>query len=83
MRTTGTKRAIRIAFFRLGLHTTSKAIVEALAKQGIPVTEELVCIVRIEMLKKTTRANAGKVARPVPPPAVRRRPQAFPGRRGR
>jgi hypothetical protein len=83
MRTTGTKRAIRNALFRLGLHTTPKAIVEALAKQGIQVTEELLRLVRIEILKEISRARGGKVPRPVPSMAARRRPQGYPGWRGK
>jgi hypothetical protein len=80
MRTTGTKRAIRSAFFRLGLHTTSKGVVDALAQQGVLADEELVQQVRFELLKETTGARVGTVSRPVPSPAVRRRPQGFPGR---
>jgi hypothetical protein len=82
MRTAGTKRTIRSAFFCLGLHATPKAVAHALRQQGIQVDEELVPQVRFEMLKQTTQARAAKAARPVQPPAVRRRPQGFPGRRG-
>jgi hypothetical protein len=35
MRTSGLKRAVRNALFRLGLHTTPKGIVDALAQQGV------------------------------------------------
>jgi hypothetical protein len=83
MPTTGKKRAIQNAFFRMGLHTTPKGIVEALRQQGIQVSQELVRMVRIEMLKQTTQARVGRVARPLSPPAVRRRPQGFPGRRSK
>jgi hypothetical protein len=83
MRTTGVKRAVRNALFRLGLHTTPKGVVDALAKQGIQVTEELVRQVRIALLKESDR---GKIitgfSRPVRSPSVRHRPQGFPGRRG-
>lgn len=72
------KRAIRNALFRLGLHTTPKSVVAALAQQGIHVNVELVRQVHYELLKETTRPRVGKVARPVP--AVCRRPQGFPGR---
>ena len=82
MRTTGTKRAIRTAFFRLGLHTTPKALVHALREQGVQVGAELVRQVRIEVLKEATGARVAKVPRPVPSPGVRRRPKGFPGRRG-
>jgi len=36
--------------------------------------------VRFELLNETTEAGVGKASRPVPSPAVRRRPQGFPGR---
>ena len=81
MRTTGKKRAIRHTFFRLGLHTTPKNIVDALAQQGVLVDEELVRQVRFELLKKATQARAGELTRPGPSPAMRRRPQGFPGQR--
>jgi hypothetical protein len=81
MRTTGTKRAIRNAFYRLGLHTTPKAVVQALGEQGIPVDEEVVRQVRFEVLKETTGARVGKVSRSVGSPVVRRCPKGFPGRR--
>jgi hypothetical protein len=80
MRTTGKKRAIRNSFYRLGLHTTPKAVTHALRQQGIPVAEQLVRQVRIEMLKETTTERVGKASIPVSSPAVRRRPQRFPGR---
>jgi hypothetical protein len=41
MRTTATKRAIRRALFRLGLHTPAKGVVDALAQQEIVRDEEL------------------------------------------
>jgi hypothetical protein len=78
MRTTGTKRAIRNAFSRLGLHATPKAAAYALRQQGFQVDEELVRQVHFELLKETIEARTAKVHRPVPPPAVRRRPQGFP-----
>ena len=80
MRTTGTKRAVRNAFYRLGMHAPSKAVVQALREQGIVVNEELVRQVRFEMLKENSGARAGKATRPVRSPAVRRRPQGFPKR---
>jgi hypothetical protein len=83
MRTTGKKRAIRNAFLCLGLHTRSKAVVHALREQGIQVDEQLVRQLRIELLKESTGARGVKVSSPVRLPAVRRRPQAFPGRQGR
>ena len=82
MRTPGKKRAIRNALYRLGLHTTPKGIVEALAQQGVQVDEELVRQVRIEMLKERTGARNAEAPRLVPSPAVRRCPKGFPGRRG-
>jgi hypothetical protein len=82
MRTTGKKRAIRNAFYRLGLHTTPKGVVEALAQQGIKVDEELVRQVRFDMLKEGTGGRIATVSRPVPSPGVRRCPKGFPGRRG-
>jgi hypothetical protein len=81
MHSTGKKQAIRNAFFRLGLHATPKAVIHALSKQGIQVDEQLARQVRIELLKETAGARVGKAARPVPSPAVRRRPQGFRGRR--
>jgi hypothetical protein len=80
MRTTRQKRAIRNALFRLGLHATPKAVAHALAQQGVQVDEECVRLVRFEMLKETTGGRLTEVPRPVPAPAVRRRPQGFPGR---
>jgi hypothetical protein len=82
MRTTGKKRAIRNTLFRLGLHATPKAVVNALREQGVPVDEKLVRQVRFEMLKENTGGRAGKASRPAPSPAVRRRPQGFPRRAG-
>jgi hypothetical protein len=80
MRTTGKKRAIRHALFRLGLHATPKAVADALAQQGVRVDEELVRQVRFELVKESTGARAADAHRPVPSPAVRRRPQGFPRR---
>jgi hypothetical protein len=80
MRTASKKQAIRNAFYRLGMHTTPKAVVHALAQLGALVDEDLVRLVRIELLKKTTEGRSPDV--PVPPPVVRRCPQGFPGRRG-
>jgi hypothetical protein len=80
MRTTGKRRTIRTALLRLGLHTTPKAIVHALAQQGIRVGEELVRQVRFAMLKEATGARVGQAPRPVQSPGVRRRPQSFPKR---
>jgi hypothetical protein len=79
MHTSGNKRSIRSAFLRLGLHARPKGIVYALAQQGIRVDEELVRQVQIELVRETTGARISKVPRPVAPPAVRRRPQGFPG----
>ena len=78
MRTTGSRRGIRNAFFRLGLHATPKAVVHALRERGVQVDEELVRQVRIELVRETTGARVGKASRPVSSPAVRRRPQGFP-----
>jgi hypothetical protein len=80
MRTTGTKRTIRNAFFRLGLHATPKAVAHALAQQGVQVDEEFVRRVRFEMLKESTGARNTEVPGALPSPAVRRRPQGFPRR---
>ena len=80
MRRVSTKRAIRNTLYRLGLHTTPKAVVHALAQQGIQVGEELVRQVRFEMLNETVGGRFAGVSRPVPSPAVRRRPQGFPRR---
>ena len=80
MRMTSTKRAIRNAFYHLGLHTTPKGVVHVLARQGIRVSEELVRQVRFEMLNETARERTAGVSRPLPSPEVRRRPKGFPGR---
>jgi hypothetical protein len=80
MRTTGKRRAIRNALYRLGLHATPKAVAHALSEQGVQVDEGLVRQVRFEMLKEMTNSRFAKVPRPVPSPAVRRCPQGFPGR---
>jgi hypothetical protein len=81
MRTTGLKRAVRNALFRLGLHTTPKGIVDALAQQGVQVSEELVRQVRIELLKEGSRGrDSARSARPVRSPGFRRRPQGYPGK---
>jgi hypothetical protein len=79
-RRTAKKRAIRNAFFRVGLHTTPEAVVHAFAEQGIQVDEQLVRQVRIEMLKETAGAKVRMISRPVASPAVRHRPQGFPKR---
>jgi hypothetical protein len=80
MGTTATIHTIRKIFYCLGLHATPKVVVHALSEQGIPVDEELVRQVRMELLKETTGARVIRVLRPVASPAVRR-PQGFPGRR--
>ena len=77
----GTKRAIRDAFHRLGLHTTPKRVVQALAQRGILVDLELVRQVRFEMLKETTGIKQAKFSKPVLSQSVRRRPQGFPGKK--
>jgi hypothetical protein len=82
MRTTSTRRAIRHAFFRLGLHATPKAVGYALSEQGIQVDEELVRQVRFELLVETTGGRVAEVSCPAPSPPVRRSPQGFPRRRG-
>jgi hypothetical protein len=79
MRTANKKQAIRNAFFRLGLHTTPKCVVDALAQQGVQVDAELVRRVRFEMLRKDTR-RATAPPRPVPVSSTRRRPKGFPRR---
>jgi hypothetical protein len=78
MRTTGRKRAIRNAFFRLGLHTPPKGIMDALAQQGIRVDEQLVRQVQFELVRETTEARIGKASRPVASPVVRRCQKGFP-----
>jgi hypothetical protein len=80
MRPVRAKRAIRNTLYRLGLHTTLKAVVQVLALQGIHVGEELVWQVRFEMLNETARERIARLSRPVSSPALRRRPQGFPRR---
>ena len=81
MRTTSLKRAIRLAFFRLGLHTRPKGVINALSEQGIQVNEELVRQVRFELLKETSDERPTRVSRPALSRPVRRQ-QQFPGRVG-
>jgi hypothetical protein len=78
MRTPDKRRAVRNALYRLGLHTTPKAVAHVLREQGVLVDEGLARQVRFEMLKEADRGKVGKVARRVTVPAVRRRPQGFP-----
>jgi hypothetical protein len=73
-------KAIRNAFFRLGLHATPKAVALALSRQGFQVTEELVCQVRFEILKERTSDRPNRVSRSVLLTGVRRCPQGFPRR---
>jgi hypothetical protein len=80
MRTAVTKRAIRNALYRLGLHTTPKAIAQVLREQGVLVDVGFVRQVRFEMVKEAAGGKVGKFARRVTFPAVRRRPQGFPKR---
>jgi hypothetical protein len=80
MRTTGKSRAIKNAFYRLGMHVKPQAVVQALAEQGVVVEEELVRLVQFELLMEATTGRVAKIPRPVRPRAVRRRPQGFPGR---
>jgi hypothetical protein len=74
MATISKTQAIRHVFFRLGMQAAPKSIVQALAQQGIQVTEELVKLVRFEMLKRTTKANVGNVGSKTIVPRVRRLP---------
>jgi hypothetical protein len=74
-------QAIRHAFFRLGMQATPKSIVQALSQQDIKVTEELVKLVRFEMLKETTGAGIAKVSRQARPSRIRRYPQGIPCRK--
>jgi hypothetical protein len=80
MRTAGKNRAIKNAFYRLGMHVKPPAVVQALAEQGVVVEEEMVRLVQFELLKDRTTGRVARISRPVPPRAVRRRPQGFPGR---
>jgi hypothetical protein len=80
MRTTSMKRAIRNAFYRLGLHATPKGVVHVLAQQGVRLSEEVVRQVRFEILNETAGERFAGVSKPVPSPAVRRRPQGLPRR---
>ena len=60
MRTTGKKRAIRNALYRLGLHATPKAVAHALMQQGVQVDEQLIRLVQFELLKETTGVRGGE-----------------------
>jgi hypothetical protein len=79
MRRLSKNQAIRNAFFRLGLHTKPKGVVDDLRERGIQVDEELFRQVRFELLKETTGARAGEIFKPASSPPVRHRPQGFPG----
>jgi hypothetical protein len=81
VRKTGKKRAIRNAFIRLGMQTRAKEVVRVLEGHGVYVDEQLVRLVRVEMLKGIAGARLAEAPRPVPPPAVRRCPKGFPRRR--
>src|SRR5262245_45185438 len=79
MRTTNSKRAIRGAFYRLGLHSTPDGVLDALQKHGVHVTEELVRQVRFEMVKRRKSTTRFRRRRP----GIRRRrprPRARPSR---
>jgi hypothetical protein len=78
VRKTTKQQAIKNAFYRLGMHATPKGVVHALAQQGIQVDEELVRLVRIEMLNRTTESRLAPS--PAPSPTVRRSPKGFPRR---
>ena len=79
MRTTDQKRATRTAFFRLGPHTTPRAVSHALRERGIQVDEQLIRQVEKELLKESTGARGVKVSSPVRSRAARLRPQGFSG----
>jgi hypothetical protein len=79
------KRAVADALFRLGMQVRAEAVVQALAEQGVKVSEALVTSVRIELLKKDTAHDARRLIdrqRRAMQPNVHRGPKAFP-RRGR
>ena len=75
------KRAIRNVFFRLGLHARPKEVINTLERDGVQVNEELVRLVRIELLKNIARGGHAGLPRKAPSPAVRRCPKGFPQRR--
>jgi len=75
-------RAIRNVFDRLGLQSTPAEVVDALAKQGVRASEELVRQVRVELLRENTGGKNAEVRRPVISPGVRRNPRRVPGQRG-
>ena len=68
------KRAIRNVFFRLGLHARPKEVINTLERDGVQVNEELVRLVRIELLKVIARRGHAGLPRKAPSPAVRRCP---------
>jgi hypothetical protein len=75
------KRAIKNAFFRLGLHARPKEVVNTVERDGVQVNEELVRLVRIELLKDMTRGGHAGLPSKAPSPARRRCPKGFPQRR--
>jgi hypothetical protein len=79
MRAGSKKKAVADALFRLGLHARAEAVVQKLAEQGITVSEALVKLVRLELLKKNTQP-CGPLPRPVTRTAVPHRPQGYPRR---
>jgi hypothetical protein len=82
MRKISKKQAVRNTFFRLGLHAGPKEVAQALEQLGVQVDEEFVRVLRVELLKETTRGAVAKGVRPVVSPVARRCPKGFPRRRG-
>lgn len=73
------EKTVADALFRLGMHARAEAVVQALAEQGVNVSEAVVTLVRLELLKKTTQP-CGTLPRPLTRTGFRHRPQGYPRR---
>ena len=71
---TSKRRAVENAFDRLGMQAKPEAVVAALARQGIEVSEEFVRSVRFDRLRAAGRMSmqAAQPHRPIRQPVVRR-----------
>lgn len=76
-------RAIREAFTRLGLHISTKQVVEALAELGVETNEALVLSVKGQMAREQAKVVREQAKRP-PKSKSHNRPQQrkIPPRRG-
>lgn len=68
------RRAIRSTLARLGMHATSKQVVDVLEGFGVEVSETFVALVRSQMLRDEAKAMRERSKRP-PKTKSRKRPQ--------